>query len=273
MHILKEQACRHMDMPAGTEENMIERFKIHFAPGSDEHMVSVYLPRGYHESDEAYPVMYMFDGQNAFEEERAAYRESWNLHEFMDQWEKNLLIVGIESSQESDRRLAEYCPYHLSPKVWEGLRGRGRATAEWLIGTLKPEIDRRYRTMGDRLCTGVMGASLGGLMSFYMVTAFNDVFSKAACLSVPSGLCFPQLRAQARESAMDSDTRIYLSVGEKEARDQRMLAGMVGRSLQLSNVLMGRGMRVYPYLQEGGRHCEEDWRTQTSEFMRFLWLE
>jgi len=159
------------------------------------------------------------------------------------------------------------------PKVWEGLRGRGRATAEWLIGTLKPEIDNRYRTMGDRLCTGVMGASLGGLMSLYMVTAFNDVFSKAACLSVPAGMCFPQLRAQVREGTVDPDTRVYLSLGEEESRDKKMLSGMVCRCLQLSNHLMSRGVRVYPFLQEGGRHCEEDWRAQTAEFMRFLWLE
>ena len=252
---------------------MIERFRIHFAPGSDERVVSVYLPRGYGASDEAYPVMYMFDGQNAFEEDKAAYRNSWNLHEFADNWEKDIIIVGMESSMENDRRLAEYCPYQLTPKIWEGLRGRGRATAEWMIGTLKREIDSRYRTMGDRLCTGVMGASLGGLMSLYMATAFNDVFSKAACLSVPMGMCFSQLRAQIREGMMDPDTRVYLSMGEEEARDKKMLSGMVSRSLQLSNHLMNRGARVYPFLQEGGRHCEEDWRAQTAEFMRFLWLE
>ena len=252
---------------------MIERFRIHFAPGGEERMISVYLPKGYDASDEAYPVMYMFDGQNAFEEDKAIYRNSWNLHEFGDNWEKGMIIVGIESSQESDRRLSEYCPYRLMPKVWEGLHGRGRATAEWIIGTLKPEIDSRYRTMGDRLCTGVMGASLGGLMSLYMVTAFNDVFSKAACLSVPMGMCFPQLLSQVREGNIDPDTRVYIAFGEVEARDQKMLSGMVSRSLQISNHLMSRGARIYLFLQEGGRHCEEDWCLQIPEFMRFLWLE
>ena len=252
---------------------MIERFRIHFAPGSDERMISVYLPKGYDASDEAYPVMYMFDGQNAFEEDNAVYRNSWNLHAFADHWVKGMIIVGIESSQESDRRLSEYCPYPLMPKIWEGLHGRGRATAEWIIGTLKPEIDRRYRTMGDRLCTGVMGASLGGLMSLYLVTAFNDVFSKAACLSVPMGMCFPQLLSQVREGIIDPDTRVYIALGEEEARDQKMLSGMVSRSLQIANHLMSRGARVYPFLQEGGRHCEADWRMQIPEFMRFLWLE
>lgn len=252
---------------------MIERFRIHFAPGTDERMVSVCLPRGYHDSDESYPVMYMFDGQNAFEEEQADYGSSWGLHAFLHDWEKDVIIVGIESSRESDRHLAEYCPYHLAPRMWEGLRGRGRSTMEWIIGTLKQEIDHRYRTMPDRLCTGVMGAGLGALMSLYAVTAFNSIFSKAACLSVPVGICYPQLLRQVREDMIDPDTRVYLSLGENEARDRKMLAHLVACNLTVCNILQGKHARVYPYLLEGGRHCEADWKTQTAEFMHFLWLE
>jgi len=252
---------------------MIERFRMHFSPGSDERTVSVCLPRGYYDSDAAYPVMYMFDGQNAFEQEQADYGNSWALHEFMRDWEKEVIIVGLESSRESDRHLAEYCPYHLAPRMWEGLRGRGRATMEWIIGTLKQEIDNRYRTIGDRLCTGVMGAGLGGLMSLYAVTAFNDVFSKAACLSVPVGICYPQLLRQVREGLIDPDTRVYLALGENEARDRKMLSHLVACNLTICNILQSKHARVYPYLLEGGRHCEADWRGQTGEFMRFLWLE
>lgn len=252
---------------------MIERFKMHFAPGMDERVVSVYLPCGYYESSAAYPVMYMFDGQNAFEEDHSDYGNAWGLHEFMRDWEKDLIIVGLESSQESDRHLAEYCPYHLAPRMWEGLRGRGRATMEWIIGALKPEIDSRYRTLGDRLCTGVMGAGLGGLMSLYAVTAFNEVFSKAVCLSVPVGICYPQLLRQVREGNPDPDTRVYLALGENEARDRKMLAHMVACNLTIANTLMARNARVCTRLQEGGRYCEADWRAQTPDFMHFLWLE
>lgn len=266
----KQRRCRRA---AGTEDYMIERFRMNFAPGMDERVISVCLPKGYHENAAAYPVMYMFDGQNAFEEEIANYGNSWRLHEFTENWEKDIIIVGVESSQESDRHLAEYCPYHLAPRMWEGLRGRGRSTMEWIIGTLKQKIDSRYRTLGDRLCTGVMGAGLGGLMSLYAVTAFNDVFSKAVCLSVPTGVCYPQLLRQVRESRIDPDTRVYLAIGENEARDKKMLAHMVCSNLTIANTLMDKHARVYPFLQQGGRHCEEDWRAQTEAFMHFLWLE
>ena len=118
-----------------------------------------------------------------------------------------------------------------------------------------------------------MGAGLGGLMSLYAVTAFNDVFSKAACLSVPTGVCYPQLLRQVRESRIDPDTRVYLALGESEARDKKMLAHMVCGNLTIANTLMDKHARVYPFLQQGGRHCEEDWRAQTEAFMHFLWLE
>ena len=252
---------------------MIERFPVYFAPSSDERLVSVYLPQGYDERREAYPVMYMFDGQNAFEDDRASYGRSWRLHEFLDGWCKEMIVVGLQSSQEGDRRLAEYCPYHLAPRSWEGLRGRGRSTMEFIAGTLKPMIDARYRTMPERACTGVMGGSLGALMSLYAVTAFNDVFSKAACVSPSVNMCYAQLYAQLRDTPIDPDTRVYLSWGEGEARDRRTLARMTQQNLALCCLLMAQQARVLPFLQEEGRHCEEDWSRQAGEFMRFLWLE
>ena len=59
---------------------MINRFTVHFSPSMDERMVSVYLPPAYGDSDQAYPVMYMFDGQNAFEEREAAYGKACLLY-------------------------------------------------------------------------------------------------------------------------------------------------------------------------------------------------
>lgn len=252
---------------------MIEQFPIHFSPSMDERMVSVCLPRNYDCCEARYPVMYMFDGQNAFEENEALYGKAWALHEFLNEWEKEIIVVAIAASPESDRRMAEYCPYHLAPRMWEGLRGRGRATMDFIAGVLKPLIDNKYRTMPNRECTGVMGASMGGLMSLYAVTAYNDVFSKAACVSAALNMCYPQLIRQIRSDRLSPDTRVYISMGENEARDQRMLAHRTGQMLAVSNLLMSRQVRVYPYLQEEGRHCEEDWSRQTAEFLRFLWLE
>ena len=144
---------------------------------------------------------------------------------------------------------------------------------DYIADTLKPMIDARYRTMPERACTGVMGGSMGALMSLYAVTAYNEVFSKAACVSPAIGMCYPQMLHSCREMALNPDTRVYISWGENEARDKKSLTHITAQSLEIANVLMAKGARVYPFIQEDGRHCEEDWQKQTAEFMRFLWLE
>lgn len=252
---------------------MIRRFGMYFQPSMDERVVSVYLPKGARTGGERYPVMYMLDGQNAFEPGRSRYGRSWRLHDFLDGWEKPLIVVALDSSSESDRRLAEYCPYPLEPRSWEGLRARGQATARWLAGVLKPRVDAEFPTLPQRACTGIMGASMGGVMGLYAVMAHNGVFSKAACLSPAMAMCYPQLLRESREGRMDPDTRVYLSWGECEARSAKALVPMTVEHLTLAGAMTAGGARVYPLLQEGGRHCEEDWARQIGEFMRFLWLE
>lgn len=248
---------------------MIHRFALAYTPGQEDRMVSVYVPEG----GGRFPVMYMFDGQNAFEDGEAAYGRSWNLDTFLSGWGKGMILVAMQSSMERDRRLSEYCPYHLVPRLWEGLRGHGRETLAWIVDELKPRIDAEFPTLPERACTGVMGASMGALMSLYAVTARNDVFSKAACVSPALSSCYVQALRQIKGDRIDPDTRVYLSWGECESRDARSLAHTSAQHLEIANLLMAQGARVYPYLQEEGRHCEADWSRQTGEAMRFLWLE
>ena len=252
---------------------MIERFPIHFDPSQDERVVSVHLPEDYAQSQERYPVMYMFDGQNAFESQSDSYDGTWNLHRFLMRWEKGMIVVALASSAEADRRMAEYSPFPLAGDAWGGLSARGEQTIDWLVHTLKPAVDARYRTLADRACTGVMGASMGALMSLYAVTRRNDVFSKAACVSPACEMCQKELKKALDGMWLDSDTRIYLSQGADEARDKPSLAALAAGMLDLSNRLTRCGARVYPFLQERGRHCEADWSLQAPEFMRFLWME
>ena len=55
-------------------------------------IIHVYLPPFYHESQESYPVMYMYDGHNLFRDEDATYGYSWHLEEFLDQYDKPFIV-------------------------------------------------------------------------------------------------------------------------------------------------------------------------------------
>ena len=93
-----------------------------------------------------------------------------------------MIIVGIECSHEGNHRLDEYCPYDAN-LMGIKIHGEGDETLDWITKSLKPFIDRKFRTYPSREATAIAGSSMGGLMSLYAVTKYNNVFSKAACVS------------------------------------------------------------------------------------------
>jgi len=56
---------------------------------------------------------------------------------------------------------------------------------------VKPRVEREFRTLPGRDDTAVMGSSMGGLMSFYAMAEYPDVFGQAACVSMHVALGSP----------------------------------------------------------------------------------
>lgn len=124
----------------------------------------VYLPKGYAGSSKIYPVLYLQDGQNLFNEKTAAFGE-WGVDECLDSLQqktgKECIVVGIDHG--GDKRLTEYNPYD-HPQFG---KGEGAAYAGFLAKTLKPYIDTKYRTKKGPENTFVAGSSMGALISLY----------------------------------------------------------------------------------------------------------
>ena len=139
--------------------------------------IHVYLPVNYNESQEQYPVMYMFDGHNLFFDEDATYGKSWGLKDFLDNYDKKLIIVGIECNHEGHERLNEFSPYTYENSFFGFIEGKGQQLMDWVIQELKPMIDKKYRTYPFRECNAVGGSSMGGLMALYTVIKYNQYFS------------------------------------------------------------------------------------------------
>src|SRR5215217_4336164 len=119
-----------------------------------------YLPEGYYSSEDRYPVIYMHDGQNLFENATAA-EEEWYLDENMTAIHAQCIIIGIDNGEE--KRATEY---NFRDNEKFGC-GEGRKYIEFIVETLKPVIDEKLRTLTDREHTHIAGSSLGGLISFY----------------------------------------------------------------------------------------------------------
>ena len=259
---------------------MIVKRDFLYTPKGENRPLHIYLPDGYDATDERYPVMYFFDGHNLFLDADATYGKSWGLKEFLDGWEKRMIVVGIECTHVGQERLSEYLPYPAARgSRFEVFEPTGQATMDWIVEEIKPFIDRNYRTIPFRECTGIAGSSMGGLMSLYAAVHYNRWFSKAGCVSSSIGICMGPLMEDMRTSAISDDTRVYLSWGTNEASvleeptREDTTSKTYGWNRAAADYLKSLDCAVKMECQVGGHHCEADWEKLVPSFMNFLWTE
>ena len=173
----------------------------------------IYLPPNYASTTQSYPVLYMHDGQNLFDSS-ASYAGEWQVDESLNQVFENsdegIIVIGIDN--DGAERINEYTPW---PNPQYG-GGDGQAYIDFIVQTLKPYIDVNYRTKTEPEYTGIMGSSLGGLISLYGAIAHQDVFGRVGVFS-PSLWFTDDIYEFVSNTGKQQDMRIYLYVGELEA--------------------------------------------------------
>ena len=63
----------------------------------------------------------------------------------------------------------------------------GDAYLQFMVETVKPRVDREFRTLKGPEDTAVMGSSMGGLMAFYAMAEHPRIFGQAAAVSMHVG--------------------------------------------------------------------------------------
>ena len=227
-----------------------------------------------------FPVFYFFDGHNLFRDEDATFGKSWGLDSYMNNWDKDLIIVGIECAHEPDKRLSEYLPYGRESGWLKGIEPLGDAVMQGIIYELKPYIDETFPTIPFRECTAIGGSSMGGLMSAYALIKYNQYFSKAACVSPSIGSVSGKLWHDMNITEMSPDTRMFLSWGTMEGyggienpQEEDRSSWLYRTIRATANKVEKAGGKAKLFCQVGGRHCEADWEKQLGIFMPFLWQE
>lgn len=144
--------------------------------------VWVYLPPTYVENTEArFGVLYMHDAQNLFSSATAFGGTEWEVDETMDAGSEDgsireTIVVGVENT---GARMDELTP--TSDPNYGG--GKADQYLSMVIDEIKPMIDKDLRTLPTREQTGVMGSSLGGLVSVYAGVRRADVFGLVGAMS------------------------------------------------------------------------------------------
>ncbi len=238
--------------------------------GEIERRAYLYLPDGYDaDPEKRYPVLYMFDGHNVFFDEDATYGKSWGMKEYMDTHKKELIIVAVECNHEGYQRLVEYCPFTVENSEFGKQKGKGNIYMHWLVDTLKPWVDANYRTLPDRKNTLIAGSSMGGLMALYAVTAFNQTFQRAACLSPSLWIAPGKVLEMVARARIRRDTLIYMDYGEKEMANHIASQESV---IETAHLLLTKRVNLAFRIVPGGTHCEASWEKQIPIFMECLGL-
>ncbi len=238
--------------------------------GDKPRLAYIYLPASYGKDPEKrYPVMYMFDGHNVFFDEDATFGKSWNMNRFMVESKKELIIVGVECNHEGNKRLMEYSPFSFQNAELGKIRGKGNTYMNWLVKSLKPYIDKKYRTLQDRKNTIIAGSSMGGLMALYAVTAYNHVFQRGACLSPSLWVNPAKVREMIARAHIRRDTTIYMDYGELEMFNHAANQEAIMSTVQL---LMTKRVNLAMRIVPGGNHSEASWEKQVPIFMECLGL-
>ena len=251
----------------------VKTFNIDISPlSSSPRKIWVYLPNSYDKTKKKYDVLYMFDGHNLFFDESATYGKCWGIKDYLDKTGIDLVVVGQECNHEGEKRMDEYCPLPVRNANWlkEPIKPEGHITAEWFVNVLKPECEKRFRIYKDRKHVGIAGSSMGGLMSAYVIARYNNVFSKAACVSPAVYFCEKPLLDLVNSTGF-KDTKIYLDYGSDEFNNKKRLAYGMDRLLTLNYAYTKKGCLTYPNILVEGTHSEASWETIFPTIIDFLY--
>ena len=225
--------------------------------------VHVYLPPSYRTSGRHYPVIYMHDGQNLFDP-ATSFAGEWHVDETMERLAPQgveAIIVAIPNM--GPDRAYEYSPWR-DPRVGGG---GGDAYLAFLVETLKPRIDKQLRTRRERDATGILGSSMGGLISLYAFFRRPDVFGFCGAMS-PS-LWFARGAIASVVGEVERwFGRLYLDIGTGEGQ----------RHVKATRQLYRHLRRRCPYprdqilcvVDEGAGHSEQAWSQRFETAVRFL---
>ncbi|MCA0173186.1 alpha/beta hydrolase [Bacillus sp. RAR_GA_16] len=236
---------------------------------NEERTIRIYLPEGYHETKESYPVLYMHDGQNMFEDRDAVGGRSLRMKEYLEKNHLPLMIVGIDSGANRMEEYRLWAPGKLSEELTgksASQKAKGREYIDFIVKDLKPSIDATYRT---KVASNYMaGISLGGLLTVYALCRYPNVFTKGAGLS--SAFFRNQEKLEEFILEVDRAGHLYLDCGDKESGDERMDRAFLTSNEQIYEMLEKIGASVEFKVIKNGEHHYESFSHRVDDVMSFL---
>jgi predicted alpha/beta superfamily hydrolase len=228
--------------------------------------ISALLPHDYYETDKRYPVLYLQDGQNLFD--KYAPFGNWAVDKRLavlnERGHGDLIVVAIDHAE--SERIEEFTPSYRTRLG----AGDGKKYVRFLADTLKPYIDKNFRTLSDRDHTGIGGSSMGGLISIYAGMMYPEVYGKLMIFS-PSLWVAPNIHFHSIRFHDLIATRIYLYAGEQESKNMIPNVRRFKQALEKSGK-DGSGIEFHLSIDPEGQHNEERWGKEFAPAVEWLFF-
>jgi predicted alpha/beta superfamily hydrolase len=242
----------------------------------------VWLPGNYFapvNRNKHYPVLYMQDGQNLFDE-ATAFDHEWRVDETVEFLTGSMrigpmIVVGIDNA--GGRRANEYLPYpdpdNKELGKPESQDVHGKEYADFVIKEVMPFIQKKYRVALGPVNTGLGGSSYGGAVTLATVLTHPGVFGKVLIES-PSLLIGERQLLKDAEKAMQFPQKMFLAIGSAEEADEKASAKDADAVRDLEKILRAKGLgpnRLKVVVEEGAHHNEGAWSKRLPDALLFLY--
>jgi predicted alpha/beta superfamily hydrolase len=242
--------------------------------------IRIMTPTGYENGSRRYPVIYINDGQDVFEDKDIIWGDCSldykNYYEHFRKYLPELIIVALCCPQDRSERTALYTPFELKEGEREGvsaIHGKGKDYSAWIVNKVKPWVDKNYRTLSDAGHTAIMGYSTGGTLAVYASLAYPEVFTRVIAMSNAIALWKNSLSAFFKSVDGSHISRLYIDVGTNEfgrftkadefVRDARWLKNEYENlHVKEENILY----RVFP----DAIHSQRCWKLRFPDALRWI---
>ena len=239
-----------------------------------ERKLKILLPAEYKETQHHYPVIYMNDGNTAFDAEGLS-PWSWNVHKSTSSLIKHgaiepVIIVAIYPIDRNYEYLSVKRYHEWTGEIIHGGGGL-KDYAQYLAFSLKPFVDSCYRTIHSQDKTTIAGSSFGGLASLYVASVHNDIFGKAGVFSPAffeilnqtikiENNGYLKTVIKALKTATEKP-KLWIDWGEDEGLDEPEVSELSRRIVRIFKKTLGykAGHDLIYYKDSNGTHDERAW--------------
>ncbi len=235
--------------------------------------ILVYLPPSYKPaSRRKYPVLYMHDGNNLFDSNTAFMGVEWEVDEAAERLIEldllnEIIIVGVFNTA---ARLEEYTP--TSSSKMGG--GQGPKYLKFLIEELMPIINHKFNTLTGPSNTGIMGSSLGGLISLWAGFEHPDVFGRVGSISPSLWWDSNMMEKNYLPKKDRLDHKVWLDMGTQEGLNRQGKSLALQDTRKVCELLKSKGYKqgkdLYYYEHIGAYHDEASWASRIHMPLLFL---